>query len=160
MLKIATINIACASTMLIGCDWRKTPEEHYRAGEWAKQHSFPFIGDSANVVPAVKSNATLTGWCGLEKDNSVSVTLTVKGLSSRITATHLHLGAVDENGPIVLDIPVRSHIIEDEGKTIKILGTWKPSSNQVAPSQSGQLYIDVHTELHPKGEVRARVPVH
>jgi CHRD domain len=160
MSKFATISIACAGAIFVGCDWRKTPEEHYRAGEWAKQHSFSFIGDSANVVPTVKSNATLAGGCVLDKDNSVYVRLTVKGLSSRITATHLHLGADDENGPIVFDIPVRSHIIEDGGKTIQILGLWKPRPDQVAPSQSGKLYFDVHTELHPEGELRARVPVH
>src|SRR5262249_28389212 len=117
-------------------------------------------GSCADVVPKNQTNATVSGMCTLARDNALQLAVRVINPSGKLIAAHLHLGAADENGPVVFTFPPQSTLIEDGGKKLNISGTWKPTFNQLTDCKFGKLYFDVHTESHPEGDARARVPIH
>lgn len=105
-------------------------------------------GDQEN--PAVTTNATgVVSVHYTANTNVLEINAQWDGLSSAITMVHLHEGAVGVNGGVVLDLS--SSVI---GNSIKV----KVAGNDViAAMRAGNIYLNVHTQNHGGGEIRAQL---
>ena len=76
--------------------------------------------------------------------------------STTITAAHIHQGAPGVNGQVLFDLspPGAPVIVTDE---LSWSGAVTLDSAQHDLLVAGELYINVHTEDHPSGEVRANL---
>ena len=80
-----------------------------------------------------------------------------------VTAGHIHLGAIGENGPIVVtlfkyDTPMNE--VSENGTITadKLEGPMagKQISDLATAGANGTLYVNVHTEQNPNGEIRGQ----
>lgn len=100
-------------------------------------------------VPPLTTSATGTGKITVEDDGSVSGSVTVQGLAP--TMAHIHVGAAGTNGPVIIPLT----------KTAE--GVWsvppgaKLTSAQLISYRAGDLYVNVHTDAHKGGEIRAQI---
>lgn len=85
--------------------------------------------------------ATLNG-------NTLTVTGTFKGLSSVATRAHIHNAPKAMNGPPVQTLEVTG------GTSGEISGTLELTPEQVEALRNEALYILVHSENNPGGEIR------
>lgn len=125
----------------------------------------------AELHDVIGSNARGAGILGLTP-GGVRFQVSVNGLSGDALSAHIH-GPADEqqNGPIVVTLcggPPPAVLAECtmENGTLKIMGT---ITNQIVGMtnaefqdalQDGLLYINVHTQLNPAGEVRGQLYPH
>ncbi|MCO6477817.1 MAG: CHRD domain-containing protein [Phaeodactylibacter sp.] len=103
--------------------------------------------------PAVTTDARGTGSFVLT-DYGLLFSITVEGLD--IAAAHFHNNAIGANGGVVRDIGA-----DFEGNTAS--GIWTGEDDQAFNSEllkallMGNLYVNVHTEANPAGEIRGQV---
>ena len=103
----------------------------------------------ANEVPPVTTAASGTGTITVADDGSVSGSVKVTGLT--VTMAHIHVGAADKNGPVIIPL------------TQSATGEWsvpagaKLSAEQMKSYKAGELYVNVHTEANKGGEIRAQL---
>ena len=123
----------------------------------AHMQHIPFMElSAAQEVPAVadimaRGNGayTLTG-AGLE----YNITVDTGNLSGPITAAHFHLGRVGTNGGVVRTIDFV------DGQAI---GIWMSTDDEPLTEAlteallAGDVYVNVHTEANPPGEIRGQV---
>lgn len=103
----------------------------------------------SNEVPPVNTLAYGTGVVDIAPDRTVTVTLSVVDMAP--TAAHIHEGAAGANGPVI--VPLRK--ISDHSFVA-------PDGARLTEAQynaylEGKLYVNVHSEKHPAGEVRAQI---
>lgn len=133
----------------------------YTAGELRGQ-IFPSggIGLSANLDSdqqggTVNSDATGTAAL-LFTSSGVLFDITVQGLTGTMTAAHFHNAPAGQNGP-----PVRTLSGDFSGNQAR--GIWSFTDSEPLTSQlieellAGNLYINVHTDSFPDGEIRGQV---
>ena len=107
--------------------------------------------DSALVVLQTASSAT--GVAVIRRDTTggtggATVSLSLKGLSGAPTTVHIHGPATtEENAPALITLPT------GEFANLQLTLT----NEQVNLLNTGQLFIDVHTQNFPDGEIRARL---
>jgi hypothetical protein len=100
-------------------------------------------------VPPVQTAATGSGTIHVGDDLSVSGSVTTQGISG--TMGHIHTGAAGKNGPVLIHL-------QNTGD-----GVWSvPAGTKFTPEQlqqfkSGELYINVHSAAHEKGEIRGQI---
>ncbi|HEY0174273.1 MAG TPA: Calx-beta domain-containing protein [Pyrinomonadaceae bacterium] len=107
--------------------------------------------DAAQVVPQSGSGAT--GVVILRRDHTgngpaANVSLALRNLTGPPTAVHIHgPAAPGANAPSIIALP------SGEFADFRLDLT----AEQINQLNNGQLYIDVHTESFPDGEIRARL---
>lgn len=122
-----------------------------------------------NEVPAVRSRAIGISQASLIDDGSkLNLLAVVARLPRRenITVAHLHLGAEGENGPVVANLlgdgsfssgrlrRLRTNL--DSGDLVgPLLG--QPLDALTAAIQEGRIYVNIHTERNPGGELRGQL---
>ena len=116
-------------------------------------------------VPPVQTNAVGVAEISAFSiaDDSVSYTINVANITG-VTAGHTHLGKPGENGPIVVtffkyDTPKNS-VSETGSITADMLEgpmKGKQLSDLALAGSNGSLYINIHTEKNPNGEIRGQV---
>jgi hypothetical protein len=100
-------------------------------------------------VPTVTTAAKGTGKITIAADKSVSGTITTTGITG--TMTHIHEGAPGKNGPPIITL--------EKGAD----SAWSvPSGSKLTDAQynsfkAGNLYVNVHSEEHKSGEIRAQL---
>ncbi|MGH8138215.1 MAG: CHRD domain-containing protein [Steroidobacteraceae bacterium] len=100
-------------------------------------------------VPAVASAAKGTGKITVAADKAVSGTITTTGITG--TMAHIHEGALGKNGPPIITL--------EKGAD----SSWSvPSGSKLTDAQyksfkGGNLYVNVHSEGHKGGEIRAQL---
>jgi hypothetical protein len=114
-------------------------------------------------VPPVQTNAT--GVAGLNQVGREYRTYSVNATDIQgATAGHIHLGAKGENGPVVLtlfkfDKPMNQ--VSENGTITadKFEGPMagKQMSDLATAGVQGKLYVNIHTEKNPNGEIRGQV---
>lgn len=92
----------------------------------------------------------------LNTDKTLCVNMTVTGLSSSVTAAHVHSGGAGSSGP-----PIVTLTNGNMGP-----GVWKGDCGSVLDPltkaevellNKEQLYLNIHTTSHPGGEVRGQI---
>lgn len=116
---------------------------------WAEAMRIEVTLSGDHEVPAVETAGSGMGVIEIGEDRSVSGSVTTSDVPG--TMAHIHEAAADANGPVV--IPLEQ---SDED-------TWSvPEGTQLTDTQydslkEGNLYINVHTEANPGGEVRGQL---
>ncbi|HVP89466.1 MAG TPA: CHRD domain-containing protein [Casimicrobiaceae bacterium] len=103
----------------------------------------------SNEVPAVNTPATGTAVVTIKPDKSVTVKVTVTGMTA--TASHIHEGAAGTNGPVIVPFT------KTADNTFEAPAGAKVTDAQYESYKAGKLYVNVHSAAHPGGEVRAQL---
>ena len=103
----------------------------------------------SSEVPPVRTGAYGAGTVNVTTDRGVAVTVSVVGMAP--TAAHLHEGAADANGPVVLPLSRISEnaFVAPDGARL--------TEAQYTAYKAGRLYVNVHSTKYPGGEVRAQI---
>ena len=103
----------------------------------------------ASEVPPVDTPATGAGTITIAADGSVSGSVKTTGIEG--TMAHIHLAPAGKNGGVIVPLA--------KGPD----GTWlvppgaKLTPEQLASYKAGDLYVNVHSEAHKGGEIRAQL---
>jgi hypothetical protein len=103
----------------------------------------------SNEVPPAITQAYGTGTVNIGTDRTVTVTLSVIDMAP--TAAHIHDGAAGTNGPVIVPlrkISERAFVAPDGARLTEA---------QYQSYLDGNLYVNVHSEKYPGGEVRAQI---
>ena len=132
--------------------------------------SFRSFLSGRNEVPAVQTRAFGFLLANLV-DDGTKINLAAAALRLRnVTMAHLHLGAEGENGPVVVDLLANSDFT-NRGRRIKLLKADITGSSLIGPLAgqtldalsaeilAGNIYINIHTEQNPAGELRGQLSV-
>jgi hypothetical protein len=103
----------------------------------------------AEETPPVTTSATATGTITIAADKSVSGMLKTKGIEG--TVAHIHEGAVGQAGPPIITLTKGA-----DGMWSVPAGS-KLTDAQYASFKAGNLYVNVHSEEHKPGEIRAQL---
>ena len=103
----------------------------------------------SNEVPAVNTAATGTAVVTIKPDKSVTVKVTVTGMTA--TASHIHEGATGTNGPVIVPFT------KTADNTFEAPAGAKLTDAQYESYKAGKLYVNVHSAANPGGEVRAQL---
>jgi len=115
-------------------------------------------------VPPVMFDTDASGQAFFSFDDTTSTftwSITFEDLSApagvNAPGAHIHEGAADENGPIRIDLGAES-IVSGIGATDGIfLGTSMLDDALESALFSGNLYVNIHTENAPGGELRGQI---
>lgn len=109
--------------------------------------------DGTQQVPTVSTMARGVGrfWLNASLD-TLYWNIVVTGLSSTVTGVHLHRGKPGVSGDVLLDL---SASVQSNG-TISGSAA-NPSRTLVEALLQGDVYINVHTQNYPQGEIRGQV---
>jgi len=103
----------------------------------------------ANEVPVVATSATAMGDVDVKPDHSVSVNITVTGMTP--TAAHIHEAAAGSNGGVI--VPLNK---VGDNRFVSADGA-KMTDAQYAAYKAGNTYVNVHSAKNPGGEIRAQL---
>ena len=108
----------------------------------ARLSPLPVSGRTVRTITGLgQVRATLDG-------NRLTVTGTYQGMSSPATAAHLHFGAPGRPGPLAQPLEVTT---SPEGE---VTGTAELTDQRVGALQAQSLYVQIHSEDNPAGELR------
>ncbi len=102
----------------------------------------------AEEVPPVQTDAKGSGSFHIKDDGSVSGSVTTSGVAG--TMAHLHMAAKGSNGPVI--VPLTKN-----GDTYSVPDGRKLTPEQVKAFKEGRVYVNVHSNAHKGGEVRAQL---
>jgi CHRD domain-containing protein len=141
-------NTHSCSTMSYNAYCKKGPSESCPPEFFSKL-------DGCQVVPPVSTWGNGQAWMQLTPGyDALTYTIQVKDLSSPITAAHFHDGKKGVSGPPLFPIPFQP----------LANGVWAAGGvgTPIAPDQlvkllTSGIYIMIHTETYPDGEVRGQI---
>ena len=102
----------------------------------------------AEEVPPVNTQAKGTGTFRVADDGTVTGSVTTEGVSG--TMAHIHQGAKGQNGPVI--VPLTKN-----GDTYSVPEGRKLTPAQMEALKAGNLYVNVHSNAHKGGEIRAQL---
>ena len=102
----------------------------------------------AEEVPPVNTQAKGSGTFRVADDGTVTGSVTTQGVSG--TMAHIHQGAKGQNGPVI--VPLTKN-----GDTYSVPEGRKLTPAQVEALKAGNLYVNVHSNAHKGGEIRAQL---
>ncbi len=137
------------------------------AAKNAKKFAFQAMLSGAEIVPAATTEGTGAATFQPEKkETAIRYSLKVKDIEN-VTAAHIHTGAMGVNGPPVVNLFTGP---KKEGKFSGKLATGtitaadlhgalegKTVADLVRMMRDGELYVNVHTDRYPDGEIRGQI---
>ena len=112
----------------------------------AQHFEFPLEGLQEN--PPTPSPASGMGILDLDQaTNSITYHIEFAGLLAPQTAAHFHVAPPGVNGPVIIPLPLGSPI---DGANIL-------TDNQESDLLAGLLYVNIHSQSFPGGEIRGQV---
>ena len=103
----------------------------------------------ANEVPPVSTSATATCAIAVAEDGTVSGGIATTGIAG--TMAHIHVGAPGKNGPVIVTLK------KDADGAWSVPAGARLSPEQLAQYKAGELYVNVHSDAHKGGEIRAQL---
>lgn len=119
-------------------------------------------------VPPVTTDATGSATVGIPDDeSSIDFDVTWENLSGPATMAHIHYGAADEAGPVMIwlsevgvsDGSYESPISGSAGEAafMPVEGGPQSFAEALQAIRDGNTYVNVHTEANPGGEIRGQL---
>ena len=109
--------------------------------------------------PNVNTSANGTGTFTLYSDNSVAYRIDVSNIQN-VTAAHIHEGGPGATGPVVVGF--FGGVFNGSGMLAE--GTFNPSDvtgiafdELITRMGTGTVYVNVHTQQNPGGEIRGQI---
>jgi len=102
----------------------------------------------ANEVPPVDTAATASGTITVADDGTVSGSVTTTGIEG--TMAHIHVAPAGKNGPVIIPL-------SKSGNAWSVPGGAKLTDEQMKAYKAGDLYVNVHSDAHKGGEIRAQL---
>lgn len=109
--------------------------------------------DGGQEVPPVETNGSGTGIFELN-GNVLSFEVMASGLTGPLSAAHFHNAPAGQDGGVIFDLG--PFIVEENGD-ITIEGEWTLDAAEMALLEDGNLYVNLHTQQFPDGEIRGQV---
>src|SRR5215831_2879473 len=100
-------------------------------------------------VPPVNSPAVASGTIAINDNAAVSGGIVTTGIKA--TAAHIHEAPAGKNGPVIVPLEKKS-----DREFVVPAGT-KLSEAQMRAFKAGDLYVNVHSDAHKDGEIRAQL---
>jgi len=102
-----------------------------------------------NEVPPVSTQASGSGMVTVGSDCSVQAKISVTGIKA--TAAHIHQGAAGSNGKVLVPFTKQGDdtFVAPEGAKLDEQGC--------ADYKAGKTYVNVHSDAHKGGEIRAQL---
>lgn len=100
-------------------------------------------------VPPVQTQASGNGTITVNDDKSVSGSVTTTGIKA--TAAHIHQAAAGKNGPVAIPLEKKSDT------EFAVPAGAKLTEEQYKALKAGNLYVNVHSDVHKGGEIRAQL---
>ena len=100
-------------------------------------------------VPPVQTQASGSGSITVNDDKSVSGSVTTKGIKAM--AAHIHEAPMGKNGPVAIPLEKKS-----DNEFVVPAGA-KLTEAQYKALKAGDLYVNVHSDAHKDGEIRAQL---
>ena len=104
-------------------------------------------------VPPVMTDATGSATVNL-RDNTITVQGDFANASSPVSAAHIHLAPMGENGDVIIPLNVTTSA---DGTSGILSGEGELTDEQLEAARMGNLYINVHSEMNPGGELRGQI---
>jgi hypothetical protein len=147
MVVSAVASVAGCSTVQGWMNKASSTEESKTANPSGFMQSVSLIG--ANEVPPVTTNASGSGTVTVNADHTVVARITVTGMQP--TAAHIHQGAAGTNGPVIVPFT------KTGDNTFTAPAGSKLTDEQYAAFKAGNTYVNVHSDAHKAGEIRAQL---
>ncbi len=80
-----------------------------------------------------------------------SYSMTASGLTSTITAAHIHNAPVGSNGPVIFNL------LPGGVWNTPVVGNGTLTAAHLGELVAGRLYVNVHTQAFPGGEIRGQM---
>ena len=100
-------------------------------------------------VPPVSSPAVATGTIMVNDNASVSGSIMTTGIKA--TSAHIHEAPMGKNGPVVIPLEKKSD------REFAVPAGAKLTDAQYQAFKAGDLYVNVHSDAHKDGEIRAQL---
>lgn len=100
-------------------------------------------------VPPVTTAAKGSGTLSFKDDGSVSGKITTTGITA--TSAHIHEAPAGKNGGVVIPL------VKDGDGSWTVPAGAKLTTAQDASYKAGNLYVNVHSDAHKDGEIRAQI---
>jgi CHRD domain-containing protein len=133
-----------AVVALAGCAGMRDKMPSWMPGSGAMKVSLT----GAQEVPAVGTSAKGSGSFRVAEDGTITGSVKTEGVQG--TMAHIHRGAKGQNGPVI--IPLTKN-----GDTYSVPEGKKLTDAQIADLKAGNLYVNVHSNAHKGGEIRAQL---
>lgn len=109
---------------------------------------FTAVLSGSQEVPETASPATGFATVILnDAETEATYHIEYSGLAGTETAAHFHQAPIGTNGPAIFALPVGSP--KD--------GVWPVGPAEVAALNSHEVYINIHSDMYPGGEIRGNV---
>jgi len=103
----------------------------------------------AQEIPAVKTAATGSGLIIVTTTKQISGSVTTAGINA--TAAHIHLAPRGSNGPVIVPL------LKTGEATWSVAENTRLTDTQYIQYVAGDLYVNVHSETYPSGEIRGQL---
>jgi hypothetical protein len=103
----------------------------------------------AQEVPPVTTSASGTSYIAISGDGKVAGSVKTTGVVA--TMAHIHIAPAGQNGPVIVTLTKAG----DNEWTVPS-GT-QLTAAQLAAHKAGSLYVNVHSNTHKGGEIRAQL---
>ena len=108
-----------------------------------------FLAGEAEVPALDVAGTGLVSVHYTSNTNVLEINALVDGLTGPITGAHLHLAAEGENGGVVENL---TDFIAGNAIKVKL-----QAGDYIDALQTGNIYLNIHTEANPNGELRAQL---
>lgn len=116
---------------------------------------------AANAFGSQEVPPVTTGASGQVVADLTGLTLTVSGsfhnLESNYTASHIHVGLPGIAGPVIFPLTVTLSADQTSGDIPAAENIFTLTSGQIDTLLRNEFYVNIHSEMHPGGEIRGQL---